>query len=96
MDDLTAIEGINFEAVNCNGGRGWSGGSKVLNYLKGVEYEGITGQVHFDLNGFRTNFQVWTTLFFLLTTYFEQKSSLIGLPGRRFAHTGLLMGVNFW
>ena len=64
MDDLTAIEGINFEAVNCNGGRGWSGGSKVLNYLKGVEYEGITGQVHFDLNGFRTNFQVWSTLLF--------------------------------
>ena len=56
LDDLMAIEGINFMPMSCQQPRKWPGGSKVLGYMKDIEYEGLTGLVKFDLNGFRTDF----------------------------------------
>ena len=36
MNDLGNVQPLQFEALNCKGGARWSGGEKLLEYLKGV------------------------------------------------------------
>ena len=40
---------------SCEAGASWPDGEKVLNYLKEVDHLGLTGEIRFDSDGFRTD-----------------------------------------
>ena len=44
--------------LSCEAGASWPDGEKVLNYLKEVDHLGVTGEIRFDSDGFRTDVQL--------------------------------------
>ena len=46
------------EPLSCDEPVPWSDGEKVLSYLKEVEQVGLTGEIKFDADGYRTDFQL--------------------------------------
>ena len=42
--------------MDCRSGRAWEDGEKVLGYVKEVEFTGLTGEIKFDSEGFRSSF----------------------------------------
>ena len=43
---------------SCDAGASWPDGEKLLNYLKEVDHVGLTGEIRFDSEGFRTDVQL--------------------------------------
>ena len=43
---------------SCDAGASWPDGEKLLNYLKEVDHVGVTGEIRFDKEGFRTDVQL--------------------------------------
>ena len=50
------LQEIRPTALPCSGEETWQHGSSLLNYMKLVELEGLTGRIKFDLQGLRTDF----------------------------------------
>ena len=51
--------GINLRSdCSCTAQATWPDGEKVLNYLKDVDHLGLTGEIRFDSDGFRTDIQL--------------------------------------
>ena len=51
--------GINLSAdCSCTAQATWPDGEKVLSYLKDVDHLGLTGEIRFDSEGFRTDIQL--------------------------------------
>ncbi|XP_063826752.1 glutamate receptor ionotropic, kainate 2-like isoform X1 [Ostrinia nubilalis] len=54
--NLIAVEeGAN---VTCEEGESWEVGSSIINYVRTVEIDGLTGLVKFDEEGFRSDFEI--------------------------------------
>ena len=47
-----------FLFFSCDAGASWPDGEKLLNYLKEVDHVGVTGEIRFDKEGFRTDVQL--------------------------------------
>ena len=47
---------MELQPLSCDAGVPWDDGNKVLSYIKEVEYFGLTGEITFDEDGFRTHF----------------------------------------
>ncbi|XP_057655882.1 glutamate receptor ionotropic, kainate 2-like [Diorhabda carinulata] len=54
----------NNNSLQCDDTNSWEHGFSLVNMMKSYEYEGLTGQVKFDNQGFRSNFEL--TVFELL------------------------------
>ena len=49
---------MELQPLSCEAGVPWEDGNKVLSYIKEVEYFGLTGEITFDTDGFRTHFML--------------------------------------
>jgi len=56
VNDLDSLQDMEISPLDCDTGEPWADGEKVLGYIKEVEYVGITGEIKFDSEGFRTKF----------------------------------------
>jgi len=56
LNDLDSLHDMNLEPMRCEGGGPWEDGENVLGFIKEVEYTGLTGEIKFDSEGFRTHF----------------------------------------
>ena len=52
----TFTQDMELQPLSCDAGVPWDDGNKVLEYIKEVEYFGLTGEIMFDGDGFRTHF----------------------------------------
>ena len=58
LDDLSRMDGFRVTPVNCMQGQVWRDGFKIVDYIKKVEFNGLTGEITFDEKGFRSNFKL--------------------------------------
>ena len=56
LNDLDSLQDMEMQSLECSRGRPWDDGEKVLGYVKEVEFTGLTGEIKFDADGFRSNF----------------------------------------
>ena len=56
LNDLDSLQDMEMQPLDCRSGRAWDDGEKVLGYVKEVEFTGLTGEIKFDSDGFRTSF----------------------------------------
>ena len=56
MNDLDSLQRLDTEVLSCEEPRPWADGEKILGYLREVEHVGLTGEIKFDADGFRTHF----------------------------------------
>ena len=47
---------VNTQPLSCSGEETWQHGNSLVNYMKLVEMDGLTGKVKFDERGLRTDF----------------------------------------
>ena len=58
LNNLDSLQTIQLMPLSCDAVASWPDGEKVLGYLKEVEYMGLSGEIKFDGEGFRTDFQL--------------------------------------
>ena len=58
LDELSRIQDISIDRIDCKGSASWAHGSSLINYMKMTEFEGISGKVQFDMQGLRSEFQL--------------------------------------
>ncbi|XP_071746528.1 glutamate receptor ionotropic, kainate 2 isoform X2 [Lepeophtheirus salmonis] len=58
LTDLDRSQNIQITPLDCVDGEPWQHGTSLLNYMKLVEAEGLTGKIQFDSEGFRSNFDL--------------------------------------
>ena len=57
MSDFYAVLKVVFtRPLSCSGEETWQHGNSLVNYMKLVEMDGLTGKVKFDQRGLRTDF----------------------------------------
>merc|ERR1719410_2589432 len=56
LNDLDSLHDMELQSLSCDRPMPWDDGEKVLGYVKEVEYTGLTGEIKFDADGFRTHF----------------------------------------
>ena len=56
LNDLDSLQEMEIQPLSCDAGAAWDDGEKVLGYIKEVEYVGLSGEIKFDSEGFRTKF----------------------------------------
>ena len=58
LDQLDRVQRVRQKSLDCCGEDAWSHGSSLVNFMKMVEFIGLTGRVHLDASGRRTNFHL--------------------------------------
>ena len=58
MNDLDSLQRLDTEVLSCEEPRPWADGEKILGYLREVEHVGLTGEIKFDDEGYRTHFNL--------------------------------------
>ena len=58
LDQLDRVQRVRQKSLDCYGEDAWSHGSSLVNFMKMVEFIGLTGRVHLDASGRRTNFHL--------------------------------------
>jgi len=60
LNDLDSLQSIQLTGLSCEEEQvmPWSDGERVLGYLKEVEHVGLTGEIKFDAEGYRTDFSL--------------------------------------
>jgi len=58
LNNLDSLHTIHPMSLSCTAQATWPDGEKVLNYLKDVDHLGLTGEIRFDSDGFRTDIQL--------------------------------------
>eukprot|EP00091_Calanus_sinicus_P015823 TRINITY_DN34602_c0_g1_i1.p1 TRINITY_DN34602_c0_g1~~TRINITY_DN34602_c0_g1_i1.p1 ORF type:complete len:130 (+),score=21.27 TRINITY_DN34602_c0_g1_i1:100-489(+) len=58
LNNLDSLSTIQPMALSCDAAGSWPDGEKVLSYLKEVDHMGLSGEIRFDADGFRTDFQL--------------------------------------
>lgn len=56
LQDLDQSRAIDVVAISCENGTPWTHGSSLINYMRPITFQGITGSVSFDQLGFRSSF----------------------------------------
>ena len=44
--------------MDCSGEQAWAHGNSLVNYMKMVEFVGLSGKIEFDTSGLRTQFEM--------------------------------------
>jgi len=58
LNNLDSLQTIELMSLSCDAPGAWPDGEKVLSYLKEVDHMGLSGEIRFDGEGFRTDFQL--------------------------------------
>jgi len=56
LHDLTSVQQVHQRALDCTGQSAWAHGNSLVNYMKMVEFVGLSGPINFDTSGLRTQF----------------------------------------
>ncbi|KAJ8315099.1 hypothetical protein KUTeg_007249 [Tegillarca granosa] len=57
LHELLKAKDVTTQALSCSKDKKWTDGISLLNYMKTIDFEGLTGRVHYD-NGKRTEFSL--------------------------------------
>ncbi|GAB6022610.1 hypothetical protein CHUAL_006707 [Chamberlinius hualienensis] len=58
LHDLDSSQTITIKPLSCESESPWGPGNSLINYMKVVQLNGVSGIVGFDTNGFRSNFDL--------------------------------------
>jgi len=58
LNSLDRSQEVDIANLDCESEQTWQHGNSLINYMKMVEMEGLTGKVMFDTEGFRSNFNL--------------------------------------
>merc|ERR1712128_352916 len=56
LNELTAVQQVRQRPLDCSGQTAWVHGNSLINYMKMVEFIGLSGPIKFDASGLRTQF----------------------------------------
>ena len=58
LADLDMSQVVSMTPLSCSDDTTWEHGNSLINYMKMVQINGLTGRVKFDQNGVRTDFEL--------------------------------------
>lgn len=58
LTELDRSQDIQTSSLDCNLENTWQHGNSLINYMKLVQMDGLTGPIKFDARGFRTDFNM--------------------------------------
>merc|ERR1719481_658132 len=58
LHDLSSSQQIRQRPLDCSGESSWAHGNSLINYMKMVEFVGLSGPIKFDTSGLRTQFSL--------------------------------------
>ena len=58
LNELTEVQQVRQKPLECSGKTAWAHGNSLINYMKMVEIDGLTGRIKFDQEGQRSDFQL--------------------------------------
>lgn len=56
LHELSAVQQVRQRPLDCSGRNSWPHGNSLINYMKMVEFQGLSGPIKFDESGLRTHF----------------------------------------
>ena len=56
LHDLSSVQQVRQRPLDCSGRTSWPHGNSLINYMKMVEFVGLSGPIKFDESGLRTQF----------------------------------------
>ena len=56
LNELSAVQQVVPRPLDCSGTNSWPHGNSLINYMKMVEFVGLSGPIKLDQNGMRTEF----------------------------------------
>ena len=56
LNEVTAVQQVRQKPLDCSGMAAWAHGNSLVNYMKMVEFIGLSGPIKFDASGLRTQF----------------------------------------
>lgn len=56
LNELKSVQQVRQKPLDCSGTVAWAHGNSLVNYMKMVEFIGLSGQIKFDASGLRTQF----------------------------------------
>merc|ERR1712128_27330 len=56
LNELSAVQQVRQRSLDCSGQSTWVHGNSLINYMKMVEFIGLSGPIKFDTSGLRTQF----------------------------------------
>lgn len=56
LNELTSVQQVRQKPLDCSGTVAWAHGNSLVNYMKMVEFIGLSGPIKFDASGLRTQF----------------------------------------
>jgi ABC-type amino acid transport substrate-binding protein len=58
LDKLDTVQQVRQQQLDCSGEKAWEHGNSLVNYMKMVEFIGLSGKIEFDTSGLRTQFEL--------------------------------------
>jgi len=58
LNELSAVQQVRQRPLDCSGQSTWVHGNSLINYMKMVEFIGLSGPIKFDTSGLRTQFSM--------------------------------------
>ncbi|XP_069132310.1 glutamate receptor ionotropic, kainate 2-like isoform X2 [Argopecten irradians] len=58
LDELLKYQSVKTVSLSCSKPQLWNDGISLLNYMKAVRFEGLTGEIHYENSDKRTDFQL--------------------------------------
>jgi len=58
LNELSAVQQVRQRPLDCSGQTAWVHGNSLVNYMKMVEFVGLSGPIKFDTSGLRTQFEM--------------------------------------
>jgi len=95
LNELSSVQQVHQRPLDCSGQSAWVHGNSLMNYMKMVEFVGLSGPIKFDTSGLRTQFEMdlmelqkegltkvgfWNSLDHLSLEREEKKSEEAGNP----------------
>jgi len=58
LHELSSVQQVHQRSLDCSGNNAWVHGNSLVNYMKMVEFVGLSGPIKFDTSGLRTQFEL--------------------------------------
>jgi len=58
LNKLDTVQQVRQDRLDCSGEQSWAHGNSLVNYMKMVEFVGLSGKIEFDTQGLRTKFEL--------------------------------------
>jgi len=108
LNELSSVQQVRQRPLDCSGQNTWVHGNSLINYMKMVEFIGLSGPIKFDTSGLRTQFSMdvmelqmagltkvgtWNTLDRLGSARAEEESADGGVVDPMANKTFVIVGV---